>query len=313
MNPFTQDVINTTLPLMDQSLAAQQNQSADSAVKTGAFGGSRFGVQQAVNDAQTNLLKGQLGAQLNSANFAQAQAGATGDINRNLQAQGMNQQASANDLTRWLQGQMANQQAGLMANQQHLSAAQQLGNLAGQSQQSLLGGLSAGLAGQGQLQQNQQDQLNALMQQYTEQRQQPIDSLRVAMSALGGVPYGQNQTQTQTGPGPSSSGLMQGLGAAGTGIGILGSLGSLFTTGPPLAGLVGSDRDLKTDIKKIGKDKETDLPLYSYRYKGDPKTYPKVVGPMAQDIQKKYPDQVKDVGGHLAVNLGFGPMRKAFH
>jgi len=32
------------------------------------------------------------------------------------------------------------------------------------------------------------------------------------------------------------------------------------------------------------------------------------VGPMAQEIEKKYPDQVKKVAGKLAVNLGFGPM-----
>ena len=54
------------------------------------------------------------------------------------------------------------------------------------------------------------------------------------------------------------------------------------------------------------------LDLYAYRYKGDPKTYPKVVGPMAQDIAKKFPDQVREVGGKLSVNLGFGPMKKAF-
>ena len=69
---------------------------------------------------------------------------------------------------------------------------------------------------------------------------------------------------------------------------------------------------MKTDISKVGKDKETGLDLYAYRYKGDPKSYPKVVGPMAQDIEKKYPDQVKDIGGRKAVNLGFGPMRRAF-
>ena len=45
-----------------------------------------------------------------------------------------------------------------------------------------------------------------------------------------------------------------------------------------------SDENEKTDKKKIGKDPDTGLDLYSYRYKGDPKTYPKVVGPMAQDF-----------------------------
>jgi hypothetical protein len=42
--------------------------------------------------------------------------------------------------------------------------------------------------------------------------------------------------------------------------------------------------------------------MYAYRYKGDPKTYPKVVGPMAQDIQKKVPSAVKKIGKRKVVN-----------
>jgi len=66
-----------------------------------------------------------------------------------------------------------------------------------------------------------------------------------------------------------------------------------------------SDRRLKTDIRKMGRDPETDLDVYAYRYKGDPKTYPKAIGPMAQDVAKKYPDQVTKVGDYLAVNRNF--------
>jgi hypothetical protein len=73
-----------------------------------------------------------------------------------------------------------------------------------------------------------------------------------------------------------------------------------------------SDENMKTDIKKVGKDDETGLNLYAYRYKGDPKTYPKIVGPMAQEVEKKFPDQVVDIGKFKAVNLGFGPMQRAF-
>ena len=73
-----------------------------------------------------------------------------------------------------------------------------------------------------------------------------------------------------------------------------------------------SDETMKTDITKVGKDKATGLTQYAYRYKGDPKSYPKVVGPMAQDIAKKFPGQTANVGGKIAVNLGFGPMQDAF-
>jgi Chaperone of endosialidase len=64
-----------------------------------------------------------------------------------------------------------------------------------------------------------------------------------------------------------------------------------------------SDRRDKTDIEKLGKSEETGLPIYAYRYKGDPKNTPKVVGPMAQDIEKKYPEAVKEVGGHKIVTV----------
>ena len=63
-----------------------------------------------------------------------------------------------------------------------------------------------------------------------------------------------------------------------------------------------SDKEMKTDITKLGKDPKTGLQMHAYRYKGDPKTYPKVVGPMAQEVQEKYPDQAKRLGGKLTVS-----------
>ena len=66
----------------------------------------------------------------------------------------------------------------------------------------------------------------------------------------------------------------------------------------------GSDERMKTDIQPMGEDPETGLLMYSYRYKGDPKSYPKVVGPMAQDVQKVMPEAVKDMGGRLAIDAG---------
>src|SRR5260221_650150 len=63
------------------------------------------------------------------------------------------------------------------------------------------------------------------------------------------------------------------------------------------AGLLsGSDERLKTEIQKLGKDEDTDLTMYAYRFKGDPKSYPKVTGPMAQEVEKKYPWLVHKVG-----------------
>jgi len=86
-------------------------------------------------------------------------------------------------------------------------------------------------------------------------------------------------------------------------------MGGLFGLGGNLLGaipgIMASDRRLKTDIKRLGTDEATKLPMYSYRYKDDPKTYPKVVGPMAQDVEKQYPGSVGEIGGHKVV-FGLG-------
>ena len=75
----------------------------------------------------------------------------------------------------------------------------------------------------------------------------------------------------------------------------------LATKAAPLFGL--SDRKDKTDIKKLGPDPDTGIPMYAYRYKGDPKSYPKVVGPMADDLEQFLPGITKLIGGHQVVKL----------
>lgn len=75
-----------------------------------------------------------------------------------------------------------------------------------------------------------------------------------------------------------SSGLFGGIGSA---------IGGIF-----------SDRRLKTDIEKVGKT-NAGLPIYTYKYKGDNKTQ---MGVMAQDVEKKIPEAVKEIGGFKAVN-----------
>jgi hypothetical protein len=84
------------------------------------------------------------------------------------------------------------------------------------------------------------------------------------MGALGGI----------------GSGLAQGIGAAG-------GAAAFF-----------SDKRLKTDIKKVGKT-EGGLPIYTYKYKGDNRTQ---MGVMAQDVEKKTPKAVSEVGGFKAVD-----------
>ena len=79
--------------------------------------------------------------------------------------------------------------------------------------------------------------------------------------------------------------------------GFLGSLGKAY-------GAFKSDPREKTDVKKIGMDDATGLAMYSFRYKDDPKTYPKVVGPMSDEVKEKYPELVSEVDGTEVVDFG---------
>lgn len=322
-NPYTQNVINAGLQGINTQLRQSLNNIGDQAIKTGAFGGSRQGVTEGIANAAAALQAGNLASQLQAQNFSQAQQAAQNDLNRNLQAQlanqsaglqgqglnlqssGQNLQAQLANLSSNLQAQLANQQAGMQGAGLNLQAANTLGGLAQQGQQSFLTGLGAALTGQGAVQNQNQNDINAQIQAYQAAQQYPVQQLMLPLQALGMTPYG--QTTTQTSP-ASSNGLLTGFGALGTGVGILGGVNSLMGGGTSLLSALGliSDRRDKTDIKKLGKDPQSGLDMYSYRYKDDPKSYPKVVGPMAQDIEDKYPGAVREIGGHKVVNLGFG-------
>lgn len=333
MNPYTQNVIASGLSALDAQRMQALNQVGDQFAKSGAFGGSRQGVAEGVTNSGAAAQAGQLAAQLMAANFGQAQSAATADINRNLQAQGMNQSANLNadqySAGLGMQGQLANQSTGLqaaLANQQagmqtnmfnaqnalqaqlanqsaglqgaglNLAAANAVGNLASQGQNAFLQGTMAAMGGQQQYQQDLQSQINAQMQAYQEAQQFPLQQLQVPLMAIGAVPYG--TTSTSTGPAPQQNQgnpWLQGAGALGSIAGAAGSIASLF-----------SDEREKTDITKLGPDPDTGVPMYAYRYKSDPKSYPKVVGPMAQDIEKMFPGSVREIGGKKVIrNLGF--------
>ena len=301
MNPFTNSVIGTGLAGLDVQRQQALRQIGDQALASRAFGGSRQGIQEGVTNTGAVTAAGNLASQLAYQNFNQAQQAATGDISRDLAAQQFNEQAR--------------QQAA----QTQLAGANALGGLASQGQQTQLQALMAMLQGNQLVQGQNQAMLDAARQQYAEQQNFPIQQLQIPLQALGMTPYG--QTQTQTSPTPPGNATMSGMGMASAGLGILGALMAIPTGGTSLmaalpalasagAAATGaasrSDRRLKTDIEPAGHDPNLDLPLYAYRYKRDPKTYPKVVGVMAQDVEKKYPEAVGQTpDGFKTVNLDF--------
>lgn len=314
MNPYLTEVENAAMSRLDQQRQQALNKVGDQAIAARAFGGSRQGVMEGVTNAESARAAGDLSASLRGQGFQQAQQTMQADMNRLLTAAQGNQQAGLSG------AQINNQGAMGLAN---ISQALQGLGLQGSSIQEAIGQQLRAYEGQ---------QLAQQAAQYEAQRQAPFEAIGKELAALGAVPYGQTSSTTGPATQQGANPLMMGLGGLSMG-------GSLFGASGPLAGLTGSiastlgastgavsgglsgltallaafsDRDAKTDITKVGKDGETGLPLYAYRYKGDPKHYPKVVGPMAQDIERKYPDQVATIAGKKAVNLGFGPMRRSF-
>jgi hypothetical protein len=310
MNPYTSSVINATLPLMQQQAGAQQSALAGNAAQQGAWGGSRAGVASGVLGAQNVLNQAQMAASLNQANFGQAQGAAQQDIANNLAAQ----QANAN---LGLQGQQFNVNALLQQQQGNINANLQqenIGNVAaaglgvlGQQAQTNQARQFSELTTAGALEQQQaQNEINANLAQFQQAWNYPGQQLGVLQSALGMTPYG--QTTESAGTSQSTTSAPSDL--AMTALGGLQTLGSLFGGGGPFgasgafSGLFGSDRGLKTDITRVDTH-PTGLPIYAYRYKGDPKSYPKVVGPMAEDVMKIAPHAVRPlgVGGRLGVHM----------
>ena len=261
MSPYTKDVINSSLPIMQQELGKSLAANAGTAAQTGAFGGSRFGVQQGTAQAQGALGMANMAAGLNAQNFAQAQAAATGDINRTLYADQGNQTAQQAKINSDIQA-----ASGLNATGQGL--VQQAQNTFGMQNTAGTQQMSAA-----------QDQINAQMKKFSDAWNYPTQQMGILQSSLGMTPYGQSttgqsNTQTQT---PTDWAAL-----AGSGMGMLGSI---------FAGK--SDRRIKKNLKRVGKG-ATGLPVYDFNWKGEPPGAPKTRGPMAQDIEKQMPFAVAD-------------------
>ena len=125
-----------------------------------------------------------------------------------------------------------------------------------------------------------QAQNAANYQQFAQQQAYPFQSLGFLANIASGLGGGMGGSSSTTTPGPSALGQI---------LGGLTTLGSLFQF---------SDKRMKDDVEKIGETFDGQ-PIYSFKYKGEDKTN---IGLMAQDVEKKHPEAVKNVGGLKAVN-----------
>jgi hypothetical protein len=263
MNPYTQSVIDATLPIYQQQLGLNQDAQQNAAASSNAYGGSRQGIQQGVTQAQGAQGMAQMAAQLNQANYTQAVQGAEFDVGAQNTAFAQNQAA---------------QQAKINSDILAASGLASTGtNLAQQANNAFN---MQNTAGSEQMQ-YAQSQINADQQKFTQAFNYPQTQMGILQSALGMTPYGTSttgtgQTQTTT---PFDWGS---LATAG-----IGALGSVFAGKGPT-----SDRRLKKNLQKVGEHKPTKTPIYAYNWKGEPPGAPKSLGPMAQDLQKTIPGSV---------------------
>jgi hypothetical protein len=268
MNPYTQSVINATLPIMQQANALSQNQQGNAANAANAFGGSRQGVQQGVAQAQGAMNIGQMAAGLNQANFQQAQAAAGQDVTSQNQVALANQQAQQNKIN-----------SDILASQGLTTT----GNALNQANQQQFNNLTTAGAGESMQAQNQ---INAQMAKFQQAFSYPQQQLGTLESSLGMTPHDTSTTsasqQQVTTPTDWASILTNGLSAGA----------NLWKA---------SDRKIKKNIVPLGPDPLTGVPIKSFNYKGQPAGAPKVIGPLAQDVEKAAPGSTAKIGGVMAV------------
>ena len=228
-NPFQQAVIDTTLQRLDEEGAIAQNQLAAQAERSGALGGSRFGVESAqlgenLQDARARIL-----AQLNSQNFLQALS--TGQSAFENQQRRQQQQSQLLSGIGGLTGQLGGQQAAI-GGQQAAIGGQQIG--AGQAAQtSGLKDLAVLQQFGGQQQQLQQSLLDAQRANEMKQLYEPYSRVSFLSDIYKGAPSTQTSLGSLTSPTAPAPSTFQQIAGAGTGLlglGIAGKqLGGLFS------------------------------------------------------------------------------------
>lgn len=221
MNPYTQQVINTTNQQIKDNLAQTNNTTNSQATSAGAFGGTR----QAVADAQNNYYANQVMAQTDAQLRDQAYNNAEGQFNA--------------DQARTLAGQQSNQQAGLNAANLGLGSADILNQL-GVGQQAVgLGNADAMMRYGGVLQNQQQNEAQwNYTNNYLNPQQWPLRGLNALESAVSGIPYGNTSTQSQQNYSNPMSGALGGM-ASGAAMGsMFGPWGTAIGAG--VGGLMGA-------------------------------------------------------------------------
>lgn len=179
-NPYTQNVINSTMANINQQNAGQQQQLIGNAAQQGAWGGDRSAVAQSLLANQQDLANNQTIAGLENQGYSQA----LGEANTQQQQANQAQQAS-----QYLQqqGGFGLLNLGSTAQNQALNSANALNTIGGQQQQQT------------------QEELNVPYEQFQQQQAYPYQNLSWLSSLSTGLGSNLGGTSTTTQPAPNSS------------------------------------------------------------------------------------------------------------
>jgi hypothetical protein len=203
MNPYQQQVTQNAIQEMNRQAAIQQQGVSAQAAKAGAFGGSRFGIQQA--ELGRNL------ADVQSARIMQDYA----------QNYSQAQQAAMNAF----QNQQARMQSagqGLATVGQGIAGLGQQTSALGQGDVSFLYNMGANMQGQ------QQKLLDAQRMNQAMMNAEPYQRLSYYADILNKTPSGQMGMTATTQPTPSPFSQIAGLGIAGLGAYNMGKTAGLW-------------------------------------------------------------------------------------
>lgn len=148
---------------------------------------------------------------------------------------------------------------------------------------------------------------------------QNLEQIAAGLGTAGTV---QNNAVSQGGSTGLIPGVLGGLaGNAGIGAGISsllgggssgGGIGTLLSfLANPLRGIGVSDEEAKEDLKPVGRLDKSGLPIYTFRYKGEPEGSRRL-GLVAQDVEDVYPHAVGQIGPFKAVNYTSVALAEAF-
>ena len=202
MDPYQQDVTNEALKEIDRQSQMAENQLAGKAVQAGAFGGSRFGLQQSELARNTSDMRSRRIFEDLSRNYQQAQGASRADNQQRIQ-----QGAAFGQL-----GQLTSGIGGAMA------------GLGGQAQGMGMQDVSSTLGIGGLQQQQLQKQSDVGYQNQLNQMMEPYRRLSFGTQSLQQLTPGAGTTQQTISPVPQGNPYLQAAGAVGsigTGLGAL--------------------------------------------------------------------------------------------